>query len=68
VLTSSTGFYLSDISTEEDVDIKHIRNSAESLLFMVSNYQEIQIFPFNIDPRTINVFFNGVKIYYPKVK
>ena len=48
--------------------MKHIGNSAETMVFMVSNFQEIQIFPFNIDPRTINQMYNGVKINYPKVK
>ena len=39
VLTSSTGFYLSEIKSADEVDMKHIRNSAETLLFMVSNFQ-----------------------------
>jgi hypothetical protein len=35
---------------------------------MVSNNQDIYMFPFNVDPRTITSVENGVKINYPKVQ
>jgi hypothetical protein len=39
VLTSSTGFYLSEINANSDFDTREIMSSVESLLFLVSNYQ-----------------------------
>jgi hypothetical protein len=34
----------------------------DSFLFLIENYDDIEIYPFNIDPRMINRAYNALKL------
>lgn len=37
--------------------------SVEQLLFLINDNGEIEVYPFNVDPRVINQPHNGAKIH-----
>lgn len=38
-------------------------SSNEQFLFLVGDSGQIEVYPFNIDPRTVTSLHNGVKMY-----
>ena len=42
--------------------------SMEAYLFLVENYDTIEIYPFDLDPRTINSVYNAVRLKYKGVR
>lgn len=48
--------------------IKDLQGTIDTFLFMLESQEDLEIYPFNQDPRTINLAYNAVKFKTNKVK
>jgi hypothetical protein len=46
----------------KSVSQRYAEESFDSFLFLIENYDDIEIYPFNIDPRMITRSYNAVKL------
>lgn len=58
---------ISSLVTVSSPDAKS-ESSKEQFLFLTADNSEVELYPYNIDPTTVNSLHNGVKLYVDGIR